>query len=104
MQVVFDANGPSGTMGREDCLYLNVFAPTKATPASGLAVMVHLHPGGNYFGAPYENPSAFVDRNVIVVTVAYRLGVFGFLGRQELLSADGTTGEYAMLDQLAALQ
>jgi para-nitrobenzyl esterase len=104
LQLTFDENDPSGTTGREDCLYLNVFVPPTAEPDSGLAVMVHLHPGGNYFGAPYEDASAFVARGVIIVTVAYPLGIFGFLGRQELLAADGTTGEYAMLDQLAALR
>ena len=93
-----------GTTGREDCLYLNVFAPTTATPESHLPVMVHLHPGSNYFLGPYENPSAFVERGVIVVTVAYRLGVMGFLGRPELREADGTSGEYASLDQIAALR
>jgi len=94
----------SGTIGREDCLYLNVFAPADATSSSHLPVMVHLHPGGNYVLGPYENPSAFVRRGVIVVTVAYRLGVMGFLGRDELRRADGTSGEYAPLDQIAALR
>jgi len=94
----------SGTFGREDCLYVNVFAPADATPTSHLPVLVHLHPGGNYFFGPYENASAFVARGVVVVTVAYRLGVMGLLGRQELRNADGTSGEYTQLDQIAALR
>ena len=47
------------TLGSEDCLYLNVFVPGSATASSSLPVMVHLHPGGNFFGAPYEDASAF---------------------------------------------
>jgi para-nitrobenzyl esterase len=101
LQPGFDAP-PSG---REDCLYLNVFTPAMATPTSGLAVMVHLHPGGNFFGAPYRDASAFVERDVIVVTVAYRLGVFGFVGHPLLAAeGEGSSGEYGLLDQLAALE
>jgi para-nitrobenzyl esterase len=94
----------TGTVGREDCLYLNVFAPADAAPGSNLPVMVHLHPGSNYFLGPYENPAAFVERGVVVVTVAYRLGVMAFFGRDDLRRADGTSGEYASLDQIAALR
>ena len=104
IQLKFDANGIAGTMGRENCLYLNVFAPSSATAASRLPVMVHLHPGSNYFGQPYENPSAFVDRGVVVVTLAYRLGILGFGGHPELTAeGHGSSGEYGLLDQLAAL-
>ena len=96
---------PTGTLGREDCLYLNVFAPPTATSTSGLPVMVHLHPGSNYFFHPYHDASAFVARDVIVVTPAYRLGILGF-GGHPLLTAEGNgfSGEYGMLDQLAALE
>ena len=94
-----------GTVGSEDCLYLNVFAPPTASPTSGLAVMVHLHPGSNTFGEPYMEASAFVARDVIVVTIAYRLGVFGFVGHPALSAeGGGSSGEYGVLDQLAALR
>jgi para-nitrobenzyl esterase len=101
IQVDFDG----GTLGSEDCLYLNVFAPSDATAGSNLAVMVHLHPGGNFFGDAYQDASAFTARGVIVVTVGYRLGVLGFMGHS-LLTAEGggQSGEYAGLDQLAALR
>ena len=93
------------TIGSEDCLNLNVSAPPTATGSSELPVMVHLHGGANIFGWPYENASAFVAHDVIVVTVAYRLGVFGFLAHPELSAEnDGASGEYALLDQLAALE
>ncbi len=98
-----DFNG--GTLGSEDCLYLNVFAPPTATAGSGLPVMVHLHPGGNALFHPYTGASAFTARGVIVVTLAYRLGVFGFVGHPALSAeGGGSSGEYGLLDQLAALQ
>jgi para-nitrobenzyl esterase len=92
-------------VGSEDCLYLNVFAPGGASKTSRLPVMVHLHPGGNATGRPYESAAAFTKRNVIVVTVAYRLGVFGFVGHPALTAEGaGSSGEYGVFDQLAALR
>jgi para-nitrobenzyl esterase len=100
-----DAGNVVGTLGREDCLNLNVFAPAAASPGDRLPVLVHLHGGGNSVGAPYENVSAFVDRGEIVVTVAYRLGVFGFVGHPALSAeGGGSSGEYGVLDQIAALR
>jgi para-nitrobenzyl esterase len=97
-----DFNG--GTLGSEDCLYLNVFVPSTATSRSRLAVMVHLHPGSNSGFHAYTDASAFTARNVIVVTLAYRLGVFGFVGHPALTAeGGGSSGEYGLLDQLAAL-
>src|SRR4029453_5765066 len=61
----------TATSGSEDCLYLNVFAPAGTTVSSRLPLMVHLHGGGNGFGEPYHDASAFVSRGVVVVTVAY---------------------------------
>ena len=91
------------TVGSEDCLYLNVFTPSGATADSHLPVMVHLHLGGNFFGAPYTDASAFTSRDVVLVTVAYRLGVFGFMGHP-VLTEEGHSGEYGVLDQIAALR
>jgi para-nitrobenzyl esterase len=98
-------DGSGGTVGSEDCLYLNVFAPRAATAGSNLAVMVHLHPGNNFFGDAYQDASALTARNVIVVTVGYRLGALGFMGHP-VLTAEGAgqSGEYAALDQVAALR
>ena len=75
-----------GMLGSEDCLYLNVFAPRRARSASHLAVMVHLHPGGNASGRPYTDASALTAENVIVITVAYRLGILGFAGAASAVS------------------
>jgi para-nitrobenzyl esterase len=87
--------------GSEDCLYLNVFAP--AVGGTHLPVMVHLHPGSNTFGRGYQEASALVTRGVIVVTLNYRLGVFGIVGHPAL-SAEGALPEQGLLDQIAALQ
>lgn len=96
---------PKGVLGSEDCLYLNVFAPRHATSASHLAVMVHLHPGGNASGRPYTDASALTADDVIVVTLAYRLGILGFAGPPALSAQNGgSSGEYGLLDQLAALR
>jgi para-nitrobenzyl esterase len=89
--------------GSEDCLYLNVFAPAEA--GGSRPVMVHLHGGSNFFFHPYTNANALVERGVIVVTVGYRLGVFGFAGHPALTAeGGGSSGEYGLLDQIAALQ
>jgi para-nitrobenzyl esterase len=95
----------ASTLGSEDCLFLNVFAPFGAAASSHLPVMVHLHGGGNGFGWGYEDASAFVSGGVIVVTLNYRLGALGFVGHPALSAeAGGSSGEYGVLDQLAALR
>jgi para-nitrobenzyl esterase len=91
--------------GSEDCLYLNVFAPAGATRRSKLPVMVHLHGGANFFGFAYKHAKTLVGHGVIVVTVGYRLGVFGFVGHPALTAeGHGSSGEYGVLDQIAALR
>jgi para-nitrobenzyl esterase len=90
--------------GSEDCLYLNVFAPAGTAPSDHLPVMVHLHGGSNFFFHAYRNANALVELGVIVVTVGYRLGVFGFMGHPALSEeGGGSSGEYGVLDQIAAL-
>lgn len=94
----------SELLGSEDCIYLNVFAPPVAS-AQPLPVMVHLHGGSNSGFWAYTDASAFVEKGVIVVTVEYRLGAFGFVGHPALSAeAGGVSGEYGLLDQIAALE
>jgi para-nitrobenzyl esterase len=72
----------------EDCLYLNIWSPESATPASKLPVFVWIHGGGFTGGAsfaPIFDGLQFAQSGIIVVTVAYRLGVFGFLDLEPLL-------------------
>ena len=91
-------------IGSEDCLYLNVFAPPASAAGSGLPVMVHLHGGGNGVGQANQEPARLVQDGVIVVTLNYRLGVFGFLLGHPALTAEGDFPEQGLLDQIAALQ
>ncbi|MDX6274599.1 MAG: para-nitrobenzyl esterase, partial [Frankiales bacterium] len=89
--------------GAEDCLFVDISAPSTSGGAR-LPVMVHLHGGANWYYTPYNNTSAFVSRGVIVVNVHYRLGALGFVGHPALSAENGgSSGEYGVLDQLAAL-
>ena len=90
----------------EDCLYLNVWSA--AAPDDRAPVMVWIHGGahvvGNGADISYDG-SALAQRGVVLVTVNYRLGALGFLAHP-LLSAeseDNASGNYAALDQIAAL-
>jgi para-nitrobenzyl esterase len=90
----------------EDCLYLNVWAPEKA---KRLPVIVWIHGGGYYGGTaaqPLYNGTNLAKRGAVVVTVNYRLGIFGFFAHPELSaeSPDKASGNQGMLDQIAALR
>ena len=99
---------PSAPAPSEDCLTLNVWSPE--WPSKGAKpVMVWFHGGGNTEGwtdAPYYYGSDLAKRGVVVVTAQYRLGVFGFFAHPELAkeSAHGASGNYGLLDQIAALR
>ncbi|MBW8748238.1 MAG: carboxylesterase family protein [Acidobacteria bacterium] len=100
---IFTDAGPS-----EDCLYLNVYTPAAAKQGSKLPVMVWIHGGGFLAGAAseprYTNP-ALVAKGVIVVTLNYRLNVFGFLASEDLAKEQGGhAGNYGFMDQVAALR
>lgn len=86
----------------EDCLYLDVHAPTGQGP---FPVMVNIHGGAFNTGGPvdYMDPSPLVGKGVIVVNLAYRLGAMGFLAHPAL-AANGSAGNYGIMDQQAALQ
>ncbi|MHB8287341.1 MAG: carboxylesterase/lipase family protein [Caulobacteraceae bacterium] len=94
--------------GSEDCLVLNVYAPSNATAGQGWPVMVWLHGGGFVAGtAANYDPSLLAQKQgVIVVTLNYRLGALGFLAHPALSGEDpqAGSGDYALLDQQAALR
>ena len=86
--------------GNEDCLYLNVYAPAEA---DDLPVMVWMHGGAFILGSgggEYD-PTRLVDKDVIVVTLNYRLGLLGFLAHPGL-EHDG--GNFGLMDQQQALR
>lgn len=101
--MIFQDNSAS-----EDCLYLNVYAPATASPTGKLPVMFWIHGGGFSGGAasePRHNGDYLPTKGVILVTINYRLGVFGFLATSELAKEqDGVAGNYGLMDIIAALK
>jgi para-nitrobenzyl esterase len=91
----------------EDCLYLNVWT-TRLSPSARQPVIVWLHGGGNKAGRSQYTPlgPALSRRGVVVVSINYRLGPFGFLAHPALTaeSPDRASGNYGLLDQLHALK
>jgi para-nitrobenzyl esterase len=92
----------------EDCLFLNVWT---AAPSAGerRPVMVWIHPGGYTSGSgssPGYDGEALAKKGVVLVTINYRLGIFGFFSHPELtqLSDRRGAGNFAFMDQTAALQ
>ncbi|HKS68244.1 MAG TPA: carboxylesterase/lipase family protein [Candidatus Acidoferrales bacterium] len=101
--MIFRDDGPS-----EDCLYLNVWTPAKDA-AANLPVMVWIYGGGFAAGAssePRQDGSKLAEKGVVVVSMNYRLGIFGFFAYPGLTqeSPHHASGNYGLLDQLAALQ
>jgi para-nitrobenzyl esterase len=101
--MVFHDNGPS-----EDCLYLNLWMP--AHPATTrLPVMVWIYGGGFAAGStsePRQDGGNLSKQGVMVVSMNYRLGIFGFFSHPELTKESGheASGNYGLLDQVAALR
>jgi para-nitrobenzyl esterase len=91
----------------EDCLYLNVWTPAK-TANDRLPVMVWIY-GGAFTGgaasmAMYDG-TRLAEKGVVIVTLNYRLGPFGFLAHPELTKESGKgSGNYGLQDQIAALR
>ena len=92
----------------EDCLFLNVYAPADAGAKSKLPVMFWIH-GGGYAGGgssePRHNGDFLPLKGIVLVTINYRLGVFGFLATADLAQeAGGVAGNYGLRDMVAGLQ
>jgi para-nitrobenzyl esterase len=92
----------------EDCLYLNVWTPA-VNPKARLPVMVWIH-GGAFIGGAGTDPifagEEFVKKGVVLVTLNYRLGIFGFYAHPDLTreSIHHSSGNFALEDQMTALQ
>lgn len=92
----------------EDCLYLNVRTNNiKGTIKQ--PVMVWIHGGGHQFGSAdtsFYQANGLVEKDVVLVTINYRLGVFGYMAHPALSDIDpnGVSGNYGTLDQIAALK
>ena len=92
----------------EDCLYLNVWTPAKRN-TTGLPVLVYFYGGGFVAGdgsEPRYDGAAMARKGIVVVTVNYRLGLFGFLAHPELSKEASykASGNYGLLDQAFALK
>lgn len=93
-------------MSSEDCLYLNVRTPD-LKPARPLPVMVWIHGGGNEGGSSEQAASpSIAARGIVLVTVQYRLGAFGFMSHPALSGENvaHASGNYGLMDQQAALK
>ena len=109
---LMDATLQNAASNDEDCLYLNVWTPVPAATAP-LPVMIWIHGGGNVNGSasepvPFVNTGVFYDgeflagnHGVVVVSLNYRLGIFGFFGHPDLW-AEGSSGNQGLLDQQMA--
>ncbi|HUT54181.1 MAG TPA: carboxylesterase/lipase family protein [bacterium] len=90
----------------EDCLTLNIWRPRKS---GSFPVMLWIHGGGFKQGSGtyemYDGANLAADRDVVVVTINYRLGALGFMALPELAAEDEnhSTGNYGLLDQVRAL-
>ncbi len=93
----------------EDCLFLNVWRPANAAAEAKLPVMVWIH-GGGFTGGSGSSPGTsgvqFAKQGIVLVSINYRLGRFGFFAFPALSSErpDEPKGNYAYMDQIAALQ
>lgn len=93
----------------EDCLYLNVWMPTGTQKTSKLPVMVWIHGGAFMFGSGAQQDFSgehFAKQGIILITINYRLGRLGFFAFPALSKEypDEPKGNYAYMDQIAALQ
>jgi para-nitrobenzyl esterase len=105
-----DSNDTTKVLGQEDCLTVNVWAPSAATATSALPTVVFIHGGGNVQGSSsdtasdgsheYDGAALAAAENAVVVTFNYRLGALGFLGHT---SFGPHPGNYGTLDQVFAL-
>ncbi|XP_003792596.1 liver carboxylesterase 1-like isoform X1 [Otolemur garnettii] len=86
----------------EDCLYLNIYTPADLTKKSRLPVMVWIHGGGLVVGgaSTYDGLALSAHENMVVVTIQYRLGIWGFFSTGD----EHSPGNWGHLDQVAALR
>ncbi len=92
----------------EDCLYLNVYTPAKSVNEK-LPVLVWIYGGGFSAGStatPWYDGKKLAQKGVLFVSIAYRVGQLGFLAHPELSAENPShvSGNYGLLDQIAALQ
>ena len=99
-----EEKGPGFMKGTEDCLFMNIYVPADAKPDSKLAVVLYFHGGIFYTGGigvpSFDGSILAATGNIIVATVAYRLGVYGFLHG----ATPEMPGNAGLRDQLEAMK
>lgn len=93
----------------EDCLTMNIWAPSHAKPGAKLPVIAFIHGGGFTVGSSgmaLYGGAKVAERGAVFVNFNYRLGILGFMAHPELTaeSPRSASGNYGFLDQVAALQ
>jgi para-nitrobenzyl esterase len=97
-----DRGGPPAAGSSENCLFVNVWAPAGTSADANLPVMVHIHGGGFYGGnGNADNSLLATTGHEVIVSMNYRLGIFGFLADSAL---GAHSGDYGLQDQQAALR
>nr|WP_066700513.1 carboxylesterase family protein [Sphingobium amiense] len=111
MQLPFPSDAaPLGTPPSEDCLYVNVWKPARASAAAKLPVLVWIYGGGFVNGGsspPTYSGALLAKQGIMVVSFNYRIGRFGTFAHPALTAADadrGLLGNYGLMDQIAALR
>jgi len=106
-QLLLPALGMDAVQTNEDCLYLNIWTPAKSAKEK-LPVMVWIYGGGFTNGATSlsgYNGANLAKKGVVFVSIAYRVGILGFMAHPELTAEQkGHSGNYGLLDQIAGLQ
>ena len=106
LQLYYGWNGNEAESGSEDCLYVEMQSPPHK-PTDRLPVMVWIHGGSNWAGGGRDIAESPITRHgVVLVTVQYRLNVFGFVSLPALTaeSPQHASGNYGLMDQIAALK
>jgi len=107
MQAPSETSSPAARPRSEDCLYLNIW--TTALTGAKRPVYLWIHGGGSRVGSgaqPEFDGTALARQGIVVVTINYRLGALGFLSTSGLSaeSGHGASGNYGLMDDIAALQ
>jgi para-nitrobenzyl esterase len=106
-RVVFADIDPFAVGVSEDCLYLNVWTSAAPGKEDKLPVLFYIHGGGFAVGAgsePRYDGARLAAKGIVVVTVNYRLNALGLLAHPALTAETGSSGNFALLDLIAALQ
>lgn len=88
----------------EDCLNLNIYQPKNA---SNCPVIIFIHGGGFNSGSSMEDSfdgRAYAERNVILVSIHYRVGILGYFTHEEVYEENGYDGNFGLDDQLTAIK